>query len=109
MANISLVNFDESAAAELASALRSSHHSVCVFHIGIAYQAIVKATKGSPELIILGFSRNEREARSLVQKIVNYRIGTGCAMKILCVLPVYRGPQFQIELERQGAHVIYGS
>lgn len=109
MANIALVNFDEIGSSDVANALRRLHHSVSVLPIETAYEAIVKTMKSSPELIILDFAYNEPEARALVRRITSCWISTGHLGIILCILHVYRGPRLQVDLEREGARVIYAS
>jgi DNA-binding response OmpR family regulator len=107
MGQILLMNFDEEMGSKLAVALRNQRHSVVMLPKDVSFAKALTLGKGSPDLVILDFSRIERNGRTLLSEIVFYRARYGPWPMLLCVSRVYRGPQFELDLERKGARVVY--
>ena len=59
------------------------------------------------DLIVLDASGNDRIVHDRLGEIRRYRVRHGHRPTVLCVSRVYRGPQFELELERKGARVVY--
>jgi DNA-binding response OmpR family regulator len=101
-----LVNFDPKLAERLASLLASQGHriSICT-----GFKALRQLLRKSPgfDLAIVDVSFDTPTAGVQLAELQAYRVQHGPRPMLLCVSRVYRGPQFELELERKGARVAY--
>jgi hypothetical protein len=107
MAHILIGGFDASTAAQLASQLQAGRHDVriceaihdCGRHIadsGTAIDLVVVDGTASPGLVEKCF-----------KGIADLYAGRGRRAMLLCVSRVYHGPRFEIDLENEGARLVY--
>lgn len=107
MATILLMNFYEENGRRLAAFLRAEHHEVRMFVSNQQLPKWLQHQGDTIDLIIIDASQNERAGSSLLAGIVLYRAQYGPSPTVLCVSRVYRGPQFQLDLEKKGARLVY--
>ncbi len=106
-ARILLVQFDEAWEARLAETLRQRGHSVTTHCREECVSEHLSELGHEIELVILDVSKGDDETWSIVAEIRQYRTQYGPKPMLLCVSRVYRGPRFELELERKGARVVY--
>jgi DNA-binding NtrC family response regulator len=106
MATILLVNFAGEQGARLAAFLRNERHEVSVAYGNPQFSEMIRQY-GTTDLVILDVSFREGSTRNLLGQIVSHRVQAGPRPMLLCVSRVYRGPQFELELERKGARLVY--
>jgi DNA-binding response OmpR family regulator len=106
MPRILLVNFDEEQARRMAAFLRTERQQVCVAPATENVSQTVRRICGI-DLVILDASHREKYARDLLNGIASYRARNGPRPMVLCISRVYRGPRFQLDVERKGARLIY--
>jgi DNA-binding response OmpR family regulator len=59
------------------------------------------------DLAILDFGTESAAAEKCLTSLRNHRTRYGLRPMVLCVLRAFRGPQFELQLERFGARVVY--
>ena len=107
MARILIGGFDQPTATQLATQLRAGRHDVriceaigeCDRHIiehGAAIDLVVVDGTASPGLVEKCF-----------KSIADLYSGRGRKAMLLCVSRVYHGPRFEIDLENEGARLVY--
>lgn len=106
MARILLANFDEVSGTRLMAFLRGQRHEA---HLAAQDTSIsqVLSCMNETDLVIVDGSHREQYTRDLVARIASRRVGDGLRPMMLCICRSYRGPQFEMDLEKKGAHVIY--
>jgi len=107
MAKILLANFDEEAGVRLTAFLRSEHHEVCLALENESFPQMLGRCGSVSDLLVLDVSRHERYARDLLAQISAHRVQYGPRPMLLCISRAYRGAQFELDLERKGARVVY--
>jgi hypothetical protein len=107
MAKILLANFDEEAGARLTAFLRNEHHEIGLSFENESFFQILRRCGAVNDLLILDVSRREKYARDLLAQISSHRLQYGPRPMVLCISRSYRGAQFELDLERQGARVVY--
>jgi hypothetical protein len=107
MANILLVNFDEERALRLAAFLRTERYEVRINLEAEKFPQMLKRHVCEIDLVILDASHREKYVRYLLTEIASYRARNGPRPMVLCISRVYRGPRFQLDLERKGARLVY--
>jgi DNA-binding response OmpR family regulator len=107
MAKILLANFDEQAGISLAAFLRNEHHDVYVALEDQAFSQLLGRYGTATDLVILDVSSRKKHSYDLLAQIASRRVQHGPRPMILCISRVYRGPQFELDLERKGARVVY--
>jgi hypothetical protein len=107
MAKILLANFDEEEGTRLTAFLRNEHHEVGLSFKDESFVQILRRCGAATDLLILDVSRREKYARELLAQVTSHRLQYGPRPLILCILRSYRGAQFELDLERQGARVVY--
>ena len=107
MAKILLVNFDDRSGPRLAAFLRAERAEVGVASEREPFARMLKR-KGAPiDLIILDASRQEKHLCKVLNEIAAYQVRNGPRPMVLCISRVYRGPRFELDLERKGARLLY--
>jgi hypothetical protein len=106
MAKILLVNFDREQAVSLAGFLRLQRHESWIAEHDWPLSHVVRSFGGT-DLVIVDISHREQYARNLLIQIANYRAMHGPRPMALYISRVYRGPQFELEIERKGARFLY--
>ncbi|SRR5260370_6041649 len=107
MARILLINFDDQLSARLAAFLRTQRHDVCVAIEDRNFSQIFKQYVLRADLLIVDVSHREKYVRDLLRKIALHRARKGPRPMVLCISRVYRGPRFELDLERKGARLLY--
>jgi DNA-binding response OmpR family regulator len=107
MAKILLANFDEEAGARLTAVLRNERHEAQLARENESFSQMMQRRDLKPDLLILDMSRRERYARDLLAEVSSHRIQYGPRPMLLCISRAYRGAQFELDLERKGARVVY--
>jgi len=109
MAQILLVHFDELTARRLAEFLETRGHRVNTLDPAQSLEHILDDKVRGFDLVILDVSVQCRDAGKLLEGLKRYRDAHGPRPMTLCVSRVYRGPRFELDLEQQGARVVYVS
>lgn len=106
MDKVLLVNFEKVQAARLAAFLRIERHEV---HIAEPVESTRQTLRGVAtfDLVIVDASHREQYVRDITASIGAYRARNGPRPAVLCVCRSYRGPRFELDLEKKGARVIY--
>jgi len=105
VAEILLVKFDQVTEGRLAELFGCrGHHAIT--HSGDQPLSQVLRRRGF-DLVILDVSCDYSITRKHVAAVRARREQHGLRPMLLCVSRVYRGPQFELELEREGARVVY--
>jgi|HubBroStandDraft_1064217.scaffolds.fasta_scaffold1238499_2 DNA-binding response OmpR family regulator len=107
MAKILLANFDEEAGVRLTAFFRNERYEVRPAFEDESLSQMLRRCGPATDLLILDVSRREKYARDLLAQITAYRLQHGPRPMLLCVLRAYRGAQFELDLERKGARVVY--
>ena len=106
-ARILLVNFDEASERRLTEIFRQKGHRISTYACEEPLAEHLSKRSNDVDLIILEASQNERVVHGQLSEIRRSRAQYGHRPTVLCVSRVYRGPQFELELERQGIRVVY--
>jgi hypothetical protein len=107
VARILLAGFGTEAAASLATLLEARRHTVEVCG-GIAQSCrLIEQANTAIDLIILEVSLYRTPSFMLAIKSIKSHLGCFSLPIVLCVSTIFRGAQFEIELERQGARLVY--
>ena len=101
MAKILLVNFNEEQGSRLAAFLGTQRHKAWVGSFSAEHCV------SEIDLVIVDASQREKSALELVTEIAGYRTQYGPRPLVLCLSRVYRGPQFELEIERKGVRFLY--
>lgn len=109
MAQILLVKINEFEARRLTEFLIVRGHRVTVFEPTQSLVRLLGELGQNLDLVILDVSLQGPEAGRYLEELKLYRAAHGPRPMILCVSHVYRGPRFELDLERQGARVVYVS
>jgi DNA-binding response OmpR family regulator len=107
MAKILLANFEEEAGVRLSVFLRNEHHEVCLAFENDSFSQMLRRCGPATDLLILDVSRREKYTRDLLAQITSHRVQYGPRPMLLCISRAYRGAQFELDLERKGARVVY--
>ena len=107
MAQILLANFDEEEGVRLTAVLRNEHHEVRLALENESFLQMLRRCGLTTDLLILDVSRRERYARDLLTQVTSHRIQHGPRPMLLCISRAYRGAQYELDLERKGARVVY--
>jgi hypothetical protein len=107
MARILIGGFDESTAAQLAIQMRAGRHDVrvceaigeCDRHITVLGAAI--------DLVVIDGTASPGLVDKCFKSIADLYAGRGRRPMLLCVSRVYHGPRFEIDLENEGARLVY--
>jgi hypothetical protein len=106
-AQILLVNFDEASEERLREIFRQKGHCVSAYAGDKPLAEHLWKLSDDVDLIVLDVSGKDRVVRNQLGEIGRYRAQHGHRPTVLCVSRIYRGPQFELELEREGARVVY--
>lgn len=107
MATILLLNFSEDLGARLKAFLRLERHDVWTAVPSQTYASWLRGRENGADLVIMDVSRREKYFWQVLEEIVAYRAQHGHHPNILCVSRVDRGAQFDLDLEKKGARLIY--
>jgi DNA-binding response OmpR family regulator len=102
-----LVKFDQVTGERLAEFLGYRGYRAAI-HSGDQplLQILQKHPRGF-DLVILDVSCDDAVTRKHIAAVRARREQYGLRPMLLCVSRVYRGPRFELELEREGARVVY--
>ena len=107
MANILVVRFNDVLGEELADALRTRRHAVGICVGDQPVPEAIQAYGDGVDLIIVDVSLADEACLRVLKGVARYRSEHGPRPMVLCVSTVYRGPQFELEIERKGARLVY--
>jgi hypothetical protein len=107
MAKIVLINFTEPLLTRLIAVLRIERHEVLGALPGQSYARWVRRQPEGADLAILDVSCRDKFFGPALDELVVYRAQHGPRPMILCISRVYRGPQFELDIENKGARLIY--
>ena len=107
VARILLVKFDDESAARLAGVLRSRSHCVTVLSAKHRVGQTLGRCLSELDLVILDASLDDRDTWRIVAEVTRHRAERGLRPMLLCATRVYRGPRFELELERKKARLIH--
>jgi hypothetical protein len=106
-ARILLVNFDKTSEERLTEIFRQKGHYTSIYRRVEPLAAHVSKAGQDIDLVVFDVSGNDRETLKQLGDMRRYRAQHGHRPMVLCVFRVYRGPRFELELERKGARVVY--
>jgi len=106
MAKILLANFAEAPIARLTELFRKRGHYVLVLGDGQSISEALGATDDT-DLIILDVSNDDVGVRQRLAEVSRCRKRRGIRPMLLCVSTVYRGARFELDIEHQGARLVY--
>lgn len=107
MAAIVLVKFDPRSAITVAQLFRGRRHRVMVCDADQSLAPVLKRRDTSPDLVVLDVSTDDQNTRKYLEEIKRFRAQHGPRPMLLCVSGIYRGPRFELELEKRGARLVY--
>jgi hypothetical protein len=107
MAQILLMNFDEEPTLRLAAFLRAETHEVLIALPTQSYFGWVRGHGEDADLVIIDVSHREKFFWPLLEDISIYRSEQGENPVVLCISRIYRGPRFELDIERKGARLLY--
>jgi hypothetical protein len=106
VASVVLANFDAETGAQLVQLLQRNRH--CATQIPATAPFNKNTIRQIPcDLIIIDLTSDDRTALTLLGEVARRRAETGPRPMVLCVASAYRGPQFELGLERKGARLAY--
>jgi len=105
MATIILHNFDQERGTRLAAVLHSCGHRILTEDKQNLTDSCIE--RHSVDLIILDLTRTVADVRSELHELAHLRKANGLPVPILCYSRVYRGPSFELKVERSGARLVY--
>lgn len=107
MARVVLANFDAESGAQLVQLLKRNRHSATLLPATAPDDVERTISRATCDLILLDVSCDDRPTHALLGEIVRRRAELGLRPMLLCVARVYRGPRFELDLERKGARLAY--
>jgi DNA-binding response OmpR family regulator len=107
MAEILLVKFDKVTVERLAEFLQRRGHCITTHSGDESLAQTLRGYSRGFDLVILDVACDEAVTRKHIAAVRAIREKRGPRPMLLCVSWVYRGPRFELELERQGARVVY--
>lgn len=109
MALVVLANFDAETAVQLIQLLQRNRHSASLLPTG-SFKGDPRVIRRIPcDLIIIDVTSHVQTARALLGEVIRRRAKGGPRPMLLCVARTYRGPRFELDLERKGARLAYVS
>lgn len=105
MARVLLAGFDKDMANELALLFARLKHQIVILPATVAQYECLGS--GEVDMIVLEVSIENRLVKSVLaakDKSEQHSHGTPI---LLCVSRVYRGPRFELDLERKGGRLVY--
>ena len=106
MTRILLVNFDDEQASRLAAFLRAGTQEICIADSSLPLGHVIRHV-AEFDLVIMEASHREKLVRDVMSGIAIERSKYGPRPMVICVCRIYRGPRFELDLEKQGARVVY--
>lgn len=107
MGKIVLMNFDEEQGLRLATFLRMERHEVVCALPNQTYLGWLHGQDDDADLAILDVSCHENCFRQILDEIAARRARKGPRPMIICISRQYRGAQFELDIERKGARLVY--
>lgn len=107
MADILLIRIQPDLFGALTELLEHKGHRVQICEGAQQITSRFNSREHSPDLAIIDVTVNDRESRMCLMQIKIIRARYGPRPALLCISKVYRGPQFELELERKGARIAY--
>jgi DNA-binding response OmpR family regulator len=106
MATILLLNFDEEHEARLAAVLRGRGHRV---RVADNSQTLPFATQEHRiDLMIVDVTQAKNDSWTELSRLCSLCGGNGLPILILCYSKIYRGPYFELKVEKLGARFVHG-
>jgi len=105
MARILLIKFEEATAQRLAAVFEVRRHRVRTYDGPFAPYESLEAE--GQDLIVLDVSADDADVTKCLTELQRYRAAHGPRPMILCASRVYRGPRFELDLEKRGARLVY--
>jgi hypothetical protein len=106
MAQILLVKFGESEERRLAEFFGTQGHRVSSLDDTKSLSCLLDNVGKDLDLAILHVSAN-CDAEEDLETLRRHRDTNGLRPMVLCVSRVYRGPRFELEIERKGGRLVY--
>lgn len=107
MAAILLLGFDEDLQDALVTSMRVRRHQVFALDEAGDIVDELERQRNALELVIMDMSFPSENHRRALEEVERWRAEHENRPTLLCVSTIYRGPQFEIDIERKGARVIY--
>jgi DNA-binding response OmpR family regulator len=105
MATILVVDVDQQHAEKLNSALRRRGHRVV--NTDRKNAVAIKESECQSDLVVFNISRTDNDVWQALRHVCNLRRTDGLPVLVLCYSKIYRGPRFELEVERLGARFAY--
>ena len=107
MGRVLLVNFDETFEGQVMETLHRRGFLVSIYRRGERLAERLAKVGQEVDLVILDVSHDDQDTQDCFAEILQYRAQHGPRPMLLCASHVYRGPRFELALERKGARVVY--
>jgi DNA-binding response OmpR family regulator len=107
VARILLCNFDDEWTQSLTELFQRDHHQVVICASAQSVVSSLERTTERYELLVLDVSVDHENVMKLMKQIKRFRLQRGAQLKVLCVSRGYQGPRFELELEKEGARLVY--
>jgi hypothetical protein len=107
MATMLLIGFNEALKRELSGFLQARRHNVLICTDDQPLAHMLRIHGEDIDTAIVDVSLADTAWREALAEITRYRNKHGVRPGILCVSTVYRGPRFELEIERKGARLVY--
>jgi len=107
MARILLLSPDEPSARDLALFLEKKSHRVSVHCERRAFIDSPKQDLSSVDIVILDMSANRPDDWNALDCVCKWAGTIDSKLMTLCLSRVYRGPKFELDVERRGARLVY--
>ncbi len=107
MARILLGGFDGPTATQLASLLRSGSHRIQICGELQLCVDVVRDHRTAVDLVIVDATSSPALIGECLRVLRCQNAGKGPKIRLLCVSRAYHGPRFEIDIEREGARLVY--
>lgn len=107
MTDILLVDFNPAVTERLMEMLRAKCYSVSIHSCHRTLSETLSTHERNFDIVIIDVSTYSTAVRQHLTLLTAHRAERGPRPMILCVSQVDRGPQFELQLEREGARVVY--
>jgi DNA-binding response OmpR family regulator len=107
MATILLIGSDQTNQENLASTLRARGHSVMTADWSRLQSADWNTRMSAAEIAMFDVTQLDEDSRRQLRRICQWPRQDGFPILVLCYSRAYRGPRFELDIERMGARFVY--
>jgi DNA-binding response OmpR family regulator len=107
MAKILLIGSDETYQETLASKLQARGHAVFMPKPRRQWPADWNATMSSVDVVVFDVTLLNDDSKRQLQSICHWSRQDKFPVLVLCYTRVFRGPRFELEIERLGVRFVY--